>query len=386
VTNFFHFQPALNYGFAKPDPTQPWQLPVDHPDVRAVRREMMKIMRYWLDMGADGFRVDMAASLIKKDSNLEETILFWQEVRAMYDREYPDAALISEWSMPSLAIRAGFHIDFMIHFGTNAYTSLFRHEAERDVFRSGGSYGHSFFDRAGKGDIKEFLDIYLQHYEATRELGFISIPSGNHDISRLNCGRTAAELEVAFAFFMTMPGIPYIYMGDEIGMAHIDGLPSKEGGYGRTGARTPMQWNQGKNAGFSSCPAEKLYLPLDPRKSRPTVAAQDGDPNSLLNRVRELVKLRHATPALGACGEFVPLHAKRKSYPFVYLRRLASESVVVALNPSETKKSLRLNLPEMKKPPEILLSRGTRFSDAGAKLRLEMDGLAYAIFKIHPHV
>ena len=96
VANFFHFQPALNYGFAQPDPAKPWQLPVNHPDVQAVRREMMNIMRFWLDLGADGFRVDMANSLVKNDLDLRETMAFWREIRGIYDREYPEAALIAE--------------------------------------------------------------------------------------------------------------------------------------------------------------------------------------------------------------------------------------------------------------------------------------------------
>lgn len=100
---------------------------------------------------------------------------------------------------------SGFHMDFMIHFGTNAYTSLFRNEKNRN----------------GKGDITEFLKEYQRQYEQTRKLGYISIPSGNHDISRLNCCRSLAELKVAWAFLLTMPGVPCIYYGDEIGMSHI---------------------------------------------------------------------------------------------------------------------------------------------------------------------
>ena len=77
----------------------------------------------------------MAASLVKGDADCQETMNFWRDIRAMYDREYPEAALIAEWSFPSQAIAAGFHVDFMIHFNTPAYTTLFRNEANRDIFR-----------------------------------------------------------------------------------------------------------------------------------------------------------------------------------------------------------------------------------------------------------
>ena len=60
-----------------------------------------------------------------------------------------------------------------------------------------------------------------------------------------------------------MPGAPFIYYGDEIGMRYVEGLTSVEGGYGRTGSRSPMQWNATKNAGFSTAESENLYIPID---------------------------------------------------------------------------------------------------------------------------
>jgi glycosidase len=383
VSNFFAFQPALNYGFAHPDPAQPWQLPVDHPDVKAVRREMMKIMRYWLDLGADGFRVDMAASLVKGDDDFKETMSFWRDVRKVYDREYPEAVLIAEWSYPMLAIQAGFHIDFMIHFNTPAYTTLLRHEAHRDVFRNAPEtgYGHSFFDRSGEGNITDFLDIYLEHYHATKELGFISVPTGNHDLGRLATDRSQAELEVVFACLMTMPGIPYIYNGDEIGMKHIAGLPSKEGGFGRTGARTPMQWDSTRNAGFSSAAANKLYLPLDPAKNRPTVARQTADKKSLLNHVKRLAALRKKTPALGGAGAFTPVYAQAKKCPFVYLRSLNGQKILVAVNPSQKPVKITLDAPALGNDFELIMGRGARLRVVKGRHDLEMKGISYGIFR-----
>ena len=81
ITNFFYCQPALNYGFANPDPNYPWQQPVDAPGPQQVRKELRNIMKFWLDLGASGFRVDMAASLIKNDPGWRETIKLWQEIR-----------------------------------------------------------------------------------------------------------------------------------------------------------------------------------------------------------------------------------------------------------------------------------------------------------------
>jgi len=345
VTNFFHFQAALNYGFANPDPAQPWQLPVDHPACRANREEMKRIMRHWLDLGANGFRVDMASSLIKCDPDFSATMELWAEMRDMYEREYPGAVLISEWSDPARAIAAGFHIDFLIHFNHPAYTSLFRAEPRSNLFRFFPEVGHSFFAPDGRGDIRIFLDHYLEQLRATEGRGYVSLPTGNHDIMRLSRDRSPADLRVALAFLLTMPGVPYIYAGDEIGQHYVDGLPSKEGAYNRTGARTPMQWDASPGAGFSSARPESFYLPLDPSPDRPCVAAQENDPDSLLNFIRRLLGLRHEIPAIGNDAPFSPLFAESGKYPFVYQRGSHDARVVVGVNPSASPASCRFPLP-----------------------------------------
>ncbi len=341
LPNFFYFQPSLNYGFANPDPDFPWQQSMDAPGPQAVRQEMKNVMRYWLDQGASGFRVDMASSLVKNDPGSRMNILLWQDMRAWLDQNYPDAILMSEWSYPERAIRAGFNIDFYIHFGTTGYTSLFR----KNVGRGFGSnkYAFSFFDRAGLGNIMEFVDDFSFHYNATRELGYICIPSGNHDIHpRLGLHRDFQELEVAFVFLMTMPGVPKIYYGDELGMKGIPGLPSKEGGYERTQSRTPMQWSHAKNAGFSDAPAGELYLPVEPDLDQRTVADQDNDPGSLLNIVRRLIQLRRDHPALCNHSLFAPLYAEGGRYPFVYLRQGKGENIIIAVNPADRPVEVRI--------------------------------------------
>jgi maltose alpha-D-glucosyltransferase/alpha-amylase len=382
LANFFYFQPALNYGFAQPDPTRPWQLPVDHPDVLAVREELKKIMRFWLDLGADGFRVDMAGSLVKNDPNLVETMKLWREVREMFDRDYPDAALMSEWSDPEKAIIGGFHVDFMLSFGIPpAYNSLFRRERTRDLDPYASKDAHSFFDAAGQGNIRDFLDSYYRHYEITREFGFITIPSGNHDCTRLAEGRTPREIVLAFAMILTMPGIPFIYYGDEIGLRHIKGLPSKEGGYSRTGARTPMQWNHSPNLGFSTADAAQLYLPVDAAPDAPTVEAALEEKDSLLAQVKELVRLRLAHPALGSEGLFTPLYAEAHQCPFVYSRSQDGKTFMIAVNPSAQAVKADFAWPTGE---SLHLIRGDKISpvfDKG-RCRLEMLPLSYAIFEV----
>ena len=95
LKNFYDCQPALNYGYANPDPFKSWQQPTDAPGPQAVLRELKNIMMFWLDKGFDGFRVDMAASLIKEDPSRDAVKALWRNIRAWMDTDYPRCALIA---------------------------------------------------------------------------------------------------------------------------------------------------------------------------------------------------------------------------------------------------------------------------------------------------
>lgn len=377
ITNFFHFQPALNYGFANPDPNHPWQQPVDAPGPQAVRRELKNIMKFWLDLGASGFRVDMAGSLVKNDPGSHATARLWQEVRAWLDRDYPDAALVSEWSNPAVAIPAGFHMDFLLPFASPAYSALFKLPKDPSTQEKRG-----FFDPDQPGSIQPFLDDYLPLYQATRGQGFLVLPSGNHDTTpRLGNGRAPRSLELAFLFLLTIPGVPFIYFGDELGMCSPDGLKSKEGGYGRTGARTPMQWDATPNAGFSTAAAEELYLPVEPGPGRPNVGEQRQHADSLLNYVRRLIALRQAHPALSASASFEPIFASPGEVPFVFLRAAGGEKLLVAFNPGKQACDVSLAGELSAETPEILYGEPDAFQRSGADWQLHLPGIAGGLYR-----
>ncbi|MBN2642817.1 MAG: hypothetical protein JXR78_14280 [Victivallales bacterium] len=379
MINFFYCQPALNYGFRDPDPEKPWQLPCDHPDVIAVREEMRDIMRFWLDMGADGFRVDMASSLVRGDNKAQGIKEIWEDYRSWMDENYPEAVLVSEWSHPADAVNVGFHIDFMVHFNLPGYSSLLRCEKYR-VPNSPFPAGNSFFDREGKGDAKLFADELLGQLEAIKGRGYVSVPTGNHDIGRIRQGRDLDELKVIYAFLLTLPGVPFIYYGDEIGMDYIEGLQSKEGGYNRTGARTPMQWDNSANAGFSSAAASELYLPVDASPDRTTVAAQEQPEDSLLNTVRKMIAIRRTNPALASDGDFEVLFAETGKYPFVYARSLAGKKFVIAVNPSGNIVSEDISC-SGSALTEVLCS-GCAVEAVGDVFRLNMQAVSYGIYSI----
>lgn len=312
MVNFFSFQPALNYGWGKV--TERWQMEWDDPRCRRAVEEVKKIMRFWLDQGCDGFRCDMADSLVKEDEEFDKihTSRIWREIRRMLDEEYPEAALASEWSCPRQALKnSGFHMDFLLDNAGSGYRTLLRDEDNPDG-------DHSYFKKDAGGDIRRFLSEYLEGYRESREYGYISLISGNHDTPRLHRTLTDREISLYYGMMLTMPGVPYMYYGDEIGMRYLP-LPSKEGGYSRTGSRTPMQWSHEKNDGFSTAEKDQLYLPLDESEDAPVVRDQLGKEGSLLEIVRGLVKLRRQSRDLQADAPLEILLAE-KGQPFLYRR------------------------------------------------------------------
>lgn len=363
IENFFWSQPALNYGYAHPSPDRPWELPVTHPDCVATKEELKKIIRFWMELGTDAFRVDMANSIIKGDTDGSFTSAFWHEIRAFMESINPQSLLIAEWGIPSRAIQSGFHLDFLLHDGLSAYTSLFRYEAGRNTTK--GYIGNSYFHQDGKGNIGEFLEQYLAELSKIREAGYVGLITGNHDIPRLAYRRTVEEIKAAMVFLFTMKGVPFVYYGDEIGMDYIPGLPSKEGGYIRTGSRTPMQWNADKNHGFSQ--SDDPYLPTDNRTGAPTVQAQLSDEGSLLLFVKELITLHRKETALHADADMNILLA---SYPFVFERTNGNKRLFIAINPSGSR--LCYSMPKLGK---TLIRQNVAIKDN----ELVMDGVSFIV-------
>jgi maltose alpha-D-glucosyltransferase/alpha-amylase len=382
--NFFDCQPALNYGNANPDPACSWEQSVDAPGPQETLAELKSIMTFWMDLGCDGFRVDMAASLIKHDPSCEKIRTLWRGIRAEFGRKYPDFLFIAEWGCPCEAIDAGFHIDFMIHFKTPGYPSLF--------FNEMGTFHHPncYFDLRGKGSPEEFVSNWLEQNKTVDGKGFIAVPSANHDFQRPNCGpRDASQLRVVWAFLLTWPGVPFIYYGDEIGMRFVEGLGDKEGSVlvqannaNRAGSRTPMQWDTSNHAGFSTvADAGKLYLPIDSDPARPSVADQNNDPNSLLNFVRTLISMRKTSPALYNRSSVKVLTTDKADYPLVYLREAEGQHILIALNPSGTPRAVTVNLAAVTGISPIMADK-VRATLGKGKIKLNMEGVSYGIFDL----
>lgn len=364
LANFFYFQPALNYGFADPHPDKPWQMPCDHPSVKALRAEIASLLRYWLDKGVDGFRVDMAGSLVKGTDPAKvraAMIAFWANIRRWWDRDYPHAALISEWSDPSAAVETGFHADFMIHFNEASYMNLFRAESDYTIFEG---KGRSYFNPKGGGETQSFFKELLGHLAYMGNRGLIALPTGNHDLPRYSSGRSEAELKTIVTFLFTLPAIPTIYYGDEIGLRAPTDLPSKEGAYRRTSARTPMQWDEAKHGcGFSTADPSCFYLPIENAADRPTVKNHETRTDSLLQHMRRVLDLRVSHPALGTRGAFKQLNSPTAPYPVVFKREHEGRCYIIAVNPLQ--KVATAQIEESIGLIETLLGEGTLREEIG---------------------
>lgn len=333
VLNFFKCQPALNYGFLTPG--ESWQKGIDHPDCLATRDAMVDVMCFWLEMGCDGFRVDMADSLVKNDDREKNgTCEVWRDMLGRVRARYPEAVFVSEWNRPESAVlKAGFQMDFFLDWTGNGYNLLMR-----DYDDSGRD--DSFFRKDSGRSILDFMEEYLPRYEAVKETGMYCLITGNHDTVRAAYNLDERERKLAFAFLFTLPGAPFLYYGDEIGMRYRS-LPTKEGGYTRTGSRTPMQWDHSANCGFSVAEASRLYLPTDPAPDAPTVENQQARGDSLYHMVKELLRLRRQEDAFAVQDNLKLLWAQKDRRAFAYERG----DLVMLCNPSGRAEEIGIEMP-----------------------------------------
>ncbi|HVB42781.1 MAG TPA: hypothetical protein VNF47_08780 [Streptosporangiaceae bacterium] len=163
---------------------------------------------------------------------------------------------MSEWNSPAVAVPAGFHADFYLAVGAEHRSLL---DNGSGMVASGrGAGGSCYFSPDGSGSPEEFLAAWRADTAAVGGTGLIALFSSDHDFARPACGeRTADQLGPVFAFLLTWPALPGIHCGDEIGMRFVTGPPDTEGsqiwpGWNRAGSRTPMQRDDGPNAGFAA--------------------------------------------------------------------------------------------------------------------------------------
>ena len=221
----------------------------------------------------------MADSLVKNDPDRSATIDVWRYMFNIIRKEYPDAFFVAEWSYPHRAFAAGFDCDFVLDHWDNFYHRLARSTKDtRGVSVLNG------------GDLSHFIrDLNERVYVSKESQGLLGIISGNHDTPRVKNFLDESRTRLFYLIIFALPGIPFVLYGDEIMMETAD-IPSKDGGFARTGSRTPMQWDDSVNAGFSKTKGE-LYLPVN-KANKNNVKAMQEDKNSIYYFIKELINIR----------------------------------------------------------------------------------------------
>ena len=294
---FYATQPDLNY---------------DNP---RVRETMLDVMRFWLKIGIDGFRADAVPYLFEREGtnceNLPETHAYLKEIRALLDQEYPDCILLAEANQWPQEVCEYFGNGDEFHMGFHFPVMPRIYMALKNADRT--SIQWILDQTPAIPENCQWCTFLRNHDELTLEMvteeerQWMWQEYAPDPRMRLNLGirrRLAPLLEndqrkirLANALLFSLPGAPIIYYGDEIGMGDNIWL------FDRNGVRTPMQWDAGVNAGFSQAAPDKLYAPIIQHApygpDQVNVASQESDPNSLLNFIRLLVKLRKQHHAFG---------------------------------------------------------------------------------------
>lgn len=357
MVNFFVHQPALNYGWGKQD--EEWMQSPEDEGPKKTRAFIADVMKFWCSHGVDGFRCDMADSLVKNDTPEKDiTQKAWQVMFGEVRKEYPNMVAVSEWSNPRDALRAGFDMDFVLDHETNFSHYFFRNALPGEKEKPAPLLVH--FDEALFE--KAIADLKMRYAESQEKHGLLATISGNHDTWRIASFLKGDSLKLAYLFLFTLPGTPYVYAGDELGMTHAMNYPSKDGGYQRTGSRLAMNWDEDKpNHGFSKADKKDLYLPVG--KSPLSAKEALEDPKSLLHLIERLNAIRHEEAAFQDEGNF----QIQEGSALVYTRG----DLLVAMNLKE--EPLELALPE----GESLLSIGTIAWKNGKAVLKEHAGLLY---------
>ena len=324
----------------------------------AVMTEILDVMRFWLDKGVDGFRVDVISKMMKDSefrdepldpawdgvrpflslqhiytSNLDEVHELIHQMRKVLD-EYDERMMVGEIYLPNA--------DLMKYYGTP------------DLLECHMPFNFQLIRAKWEAAVvRKMVDDYEL---ALPEGAWPNWVLGNHDRDRLATRVTPAQARVANMMLLTLRGTPTCYYGDELGMENVPiplemvqdppavNQPQIAHIVGRDPERTPMQWDDSPNAGFSAPDAKSPWLPLAKNYRQVNVEVQLQDPKSFLNFFCKLLDYRKTSPALkvGSYHSLDLKSAEAQASCFVYERRAEKEHLLVALNFSGQEQQVEL--------------------------------------------
>jgi maltose alpha-D-glucosyltransferase/alpha-amylase len=358
---FFSHQPDLNF---------------DNPKVL---RAVFRAMRFWLDMGVDGFRLDAIPYLVEREGtnneNLPETHAVIREIRSLLDTHYRNRLLLAEANQWPEDVREYFgnadecHMAYHFPLMPRMYMAIAQEDAHPVV--------EIMQQTPDLPDSCQWAIFLRNHDELTLEM----VTSKERDYmyrmyaadprARINLGirrRLAPLMEndtdrikLMNSLLLSMPGSPIVYYGDEIGMGDNIFLGD------RNGVRTPMQWSPDRNAGFSRADPQRLYLPpiMDPvyGYEAVNVESQQRDPSSLLHWMKRMLAVRKTSRAFGR-GKLTFLKAGNRKI-LAYLREYGDEVILCVANVGRSAQPVELQLERFKgRVPVELLGR-TAFPPIG---------------------
>ena len=358
---FYSHQPDLNF---------------DNPEVLDA---VLGVMRFWLDLGVDGLRLDAVPYLIEREGtsneNLPETHAILKRIRAEVDAHYPDRLLLAEANMWPEDTQQYFgdgdecHMAFHFPLMPRMYMAIAREDRFpiSDILRQTPAIP----------DNCQWAIFLRNHDELTLEM----VTDSERDYlwqtyaadrrARINLGirrrlapllqRDRRRIELMTSLLLSMPGTPVLYYGDEIGMGDNIHLGDRDG------VRTPMQWSIDRNGGFSRSDPARLVLPplMDPMYGFQTVnvESQQHDPHSLLNWTRRMLEVRNRYRAFGR-GDLVFLYPRNRRI-LAYLRQHGDEVLLCVANLARTSQAVELELPMFDGKVPVEIFGGTAFPPIG---------------------
>jgi maltose alpha-D-glucosyltransferase / alpha-amylase len=337
---FFHHQPDLNF---------------DNPEVQ---QAMLEALRFWLDTGIDGFRLDAIPYLYERDGtngeNLPETHEFLKRVRAEIDSGYPDTVLLAEANQWPADVVDYFgdddecHMCFHFPVMPRMFMALRREDATPLLEILGntppippgcqwGLFLRNHDELTLEMVTDEERDYMYSEYAKDPRMK-LNLGIRRRLAPLLDKGRD--EIELMHAILFSLPGSPVLYYGDEIGMGDNVYLGDRDG------VRTPMQWTSDRNAGFSRADFAQLYLPplMDPvyGYQAVNVEAELRTPTSLLRWLRRLIELRKQHPVFGVGTYEILLPSNTRI--FAHVRQYEQDVVLCVHNLARSAQAVELDL------------------------------------------
>ncbi len=358
---FYSHQPDLNF---------------DNP---AVLEAVIEVMRYWLDMGVDGLRLDAIPYLIERDGtnceNLAETHEVIKKIRAALDAEYPDRMLLAEANQWPEETAQYFgdgdecHMAFHFPLMPRMYMAIAREDRHpiTDIMRQTPEIPEgcqwAIFLRNHDELTLEMVTAeerdYLWSFYAAERRARINLGIRRRLAPLLENDRR--KIELMKSLVLSMPGTPVLYYGDEVGMGDNIYLGDRDG------VRTPMQWSPDRNGGFSRANPQKLFLPAiqDPIYGFDAinVEAQTQAQTSLLNWTRRMIAIRNNSVALGR-GTIQFLYPSNRKV-LAWIREHEDERILCVANLSRAPQAVQLDLSELRTAVPIELTGGTEFPPIG---------------------